>query len=112
MEIWTIDAKGGIVQLFPHEEEPDDRCKAGLPRILPGANFAFNAEPGEGREQLLIVASSVPLEPMGGRKRGGFQVFENVQEQQKWVHAQRGLRLGKVKRLAEAVIPYEVIPSP
>jgi serine/threonine protein kinase len=109
--IWAIDAMGVIVQLFPHDAEPDALCKAGAPRTLPGPGFTFEAEPTNGVEQLQVVASTRPLAQIRGQKRGNFLTFQTSDEQKEWADTRRGLRLRPTAKLAEQVISYEVAPK-
>jgi predicted Ser/Thr protein kinase len=109
--IWAIDGKGVVVQLFPHEAEPDALVRAGAPRVLPGPDFEFAAEPTEGVEQFQVVASTRPLDQLHGQRKGGFLELRTPEQQKEFADTRRGLRLRQATKLAEQVISYEVGPK-
>jgi predicted Ser/Thr protein kinase len=109
--IWAIDRKGVVMQLFPHEAEPNALVRAGAPRVLPGPDFEFAADPTDGVEQFQVVASTRPLDKLHGQRKGGFLEMRTPEQQKEFADTRRGLRLRQTARLAEQVISYEVGPQ-
>jgi serine/threonine protein kinase len=108
--LWTVAADGTAMQLFPHDGERETPCKKAAPRLLPGEGYELGGVPG-GREQLRVVASTVPLPPLPGQKLGSFLVFAEPQQKEALGKALRELFVRPVVKVAEHVIPYEVIPA-
>ena len=58
--VWTSNAGGSVVQLFPTPADTDHFVRAGQPRIVPGPNSHITATLGQGPEQVRIVAALRP----------------------------------------------------
>jgi serine/threonine protein kinase len=119
--IWTIDAEGTIVQLFPNKEEPDHLVKAGQPRTIPGEKAVIDATatPAGQSEALRILASTRRWAPLEGEKQGPFVVLRTPEERQRF---EKHLRSFKVRpkeapvpqgddAIAEEVFRYRVLPA-
>src|SRR5262249_53955934 len=76
--LWDVADDEGT-QLFPNDDEPDNRLKAGVPRLVPNEKVVKALEPSE-KEYLHFVASVRPLRRPEGQKRGGFETFAGAEE--------------------------------
>jgi tRNA A-37 threonylcarbamoyl transferase component Bud32 len=102
--VWTIEADGSKVQLFPNEKDPDYHFKAGEERVVP----AQGAEPipSPNTDQVWIEAWTEPWDLAKGEKEGPYELFKTQRDQEKW-EERRGLRLRQDKG-AERVLSYRV----
>jgi hypothetical protein len=114
--LWTIDAEGTIVQLFPSRYERDHLVRARQQRIIPAGNYGIFAEIGKGSDQVRVVAASQFWDPIRGQENGPFWIFKTAEERANWDRCVRGLVLkplgdqGKLA-VAEDAIRYEVKPA-
>jgi serine/threonine protein kinase len=107
--LWDV-ADDEVTQLFPNDEDQDNRLKAGVPRLIPNEKVVKALEPSA-VEYLHFVASVRPLRPPGGQKRGGFETFAGA--------AERDRMLGELRKLGtenpndavtETILRFQVRP--
>jgi hypothetical protein len=109
LALWDV-ADDEVTQLFPNDDEPGNRLKAGEPRLVPGVKVVKAEEPST-VEYVHFVASVRPLRPPGGQKRGGFETFAGAEE--------RDRVLGELRKLGaenpndavtETILRFQVRP--
>jgi hypothetical protein len=118
--IWSVDADGTIVQLFPNSDDLDNHVFAGKARLVPPPNsYSIDAVASGGVDQLYVIASTVPWEPIPGQKNERFVVFQTPDHRKGWDRARReirdrGLRVRPKDKgalaVAEEVVPFRVLP--
>jgi hypothetical protein len=99
--VWTVDADGTIVQLFPNTQDPDPFIKAGQERLVPRQGARTVPTEGRSPDRIWVVAVSERWEPTFDPPEGDFQRFLTESGRRRW----RGARLTD---LAEAVLEYHV----
>jgi serine/threonine protein kinase len=107
--VWTVEADGTVLQLFPNPEDKDHHFKAGEKRRVP----AQGARVVESRnvDQVRIEASTKPWDPVRGEKEGPFELFKAERQRKDWEAQRRGLRLPG-NSLSERVLPYQAAEAP
>jgi eukaryotic-like serine/threonine-protein kinase len=105
--VWTIEADGTVIRLFPNKKEADHLFKAGQKRMIP-AKGGFKAQTSVGIDKIWVLATTEQWEPAQGSPEGEFQRFQADQELGKLENSLRGLR--EAEMVAEAIIEYEVAP--
>jgi hypothetical protein len=118
VSIWTLDADGTMVKLFPNEDDRDDRLKAGTLRELPGnRGWSVKLTPtvGSGFDRFRVLATTgAPPEFPAGAPLGKFVVFAKRDEQQEVASTVRGAVLElsgakpKTGAAAQAEVRYRV----
>jgi hypothetical protein len=106
--VWTVEADGTVVQLFPNDDEPDNHFQAGEERVVPKAGA--EAVPSAGLDRVWVQASRRPWATPEGRKEGPFLLFSAERERKAWEGQRRGLRLKADQALSEKVLDYQVSP--
>ena len=104
--IWSVDANGPIVQLFPNKNEPDPLIKAGQEKILPNRGEGAMAFPtvGPGVDRIWVAAVTEPWEPTMDRPEGDFQRFLTEAGRKQFMKV-RGVR---TMGMAEELIRFHV----
>jgi tRNA A-37 threonylcarbamoyl transferase component Bud32 len=96
--LWTIEADGTIIQLFPNKDEPNNYVRAGRTRELPGKGkpnpFDPKATAPNRADALWCVASTHPWDPLLGQQEGPFVVFNNPNERKEALRFMRDLQRG------------------
>jgi hypothetical protein len=110
--VWNIDADGVVTWLFPNEHETDNKIKKGQTRVIPGGDYSIKARLSRGLEQLRVVASTEPWEPIQGEKAGPFQVFQSLTEREKLHQGLREFVVGPQRGVAEEAVKYRVVTRP
>jgi hypothetical protein len=108
--VWSVEADGTVLQLFPNKDDRNHSFKAGERRLVPAQGAL--AEESRGVEQLWVEASTEPWNPLKGEEVGPFELFRAEREQGKWQEQRRGLRLRRNLELSERVLSYRVIREP
>jgi predicted Ser/Thr protein kinase len=128
--VWTTDADGAIVQLFPNEYEKDGLVKAGQPRLVPGTpDYVIELSPSRATEFVRVLARTQPVaQPAGGESAGPFVAFRSPAARREVagvyarVVAERGMALrpaevvanqgpqASVPAVTEVLVPYFVEP--
>src|SRR5262249_8623367 len=106
--IWTVDAKGYVVQLFPYKGERH-LLRAGEERDVPAD--VLRAVPSRRPELIWVEASTKYWEPLAGELHGPFELFRADRDRLAWVHQREQLRTlvqDDEVGLAEAVLRYRV----
>jgi hypothetical protein len=99
-----------VIQLFPNDDEPDNRLRAGQPRLLPGVKM-IKARVPSGVEHLYVIASTRPLRPPAGEKRGGFEEFAGPKQKSRLLEALRDMELTDPgEAMTEVILRFEVRP--
>jgi hypothetical protein len=94
--VFWIDPRGHVIQLFPNRHEKDSHLKAGVERVLPGANadYSFEAVPteGDGNDKLHVVAmtGSLPATP-SGEQFGPYIAFRSETARKEVARTIRGI---------------------
>src|SRR5262249_46606883 len=97
-----------VIQLFPNDDEPDNRLRAGQPRLLPGVK-TIKARVPSGVEHLYVIASTRPLRPPAGEKREGFEEFAGPKQKTRLLEALRDMELTDPgEAVAEVILRFEV----
>jgi serine/threonine protein kinase len=116
--VWTVEADGTTMQLFPNEMEKDHLFKAGTARVIPGKEYTFSGTASKGIDHVRVVASTrkwVP--PPSKRRNGAFPTFDQETEGPALANLvrelkPRGIRINvkekDVPLAAESVIQYKV----
>jgi hypothetical protein len=107
--LWDVtDSK--VTQLFPNDDEPDNRLRAGQPRLVPSEKVV-KATKSSGVEHLHVVASTHPLRLPAGQLRGGFEVFAGPQQKTRVLEALRDLEVADPgDAMTEVILRFEVRP--
>jgi hypothetical protein len=108
--VWSVEADGTVLQLFPNKDDRNHHFKAGERRVVPAQGTL--AELSRGIDQLWIEASTEPWNPLKGEEVGPFELFRNDREKGQWQEQRRGLRLRRNQELSECVLSYRVIQEP
>jgi hypothetical protein len=96
--------------LFPNDDEPNNRLKAGVPRLVPEEKVVKALEPS-GVEYVHLVASVRLLPPPKGQKRGGFETFAGAAERDRVLGELRKLGTENPKdAVSEIVLRIQVRP--
>jgi hypothetical protein len=107
--VWTVNADGSIVQLFPNdnEKDKDHHFLQDEPRVVP----VTNADAGvSGRvEWVWVQAATHRWDADKGEQEGPFLLFQTERQRDQWAQRRRGIRLSQ-EALAEAVLRYRVEP--
>jgi hypothetical protein len=123
--IWTVDADGAILQLFPNEFESDNFVKANQPRVVPDSSrqkYAMEATPTKagGIEQYRVVASTKRWDQLVGQREGPYLVFKEKAAKERWDRHLRSIILQAKPQagggpdepgLAEEIVSYRVRPQ-
>jgi hypothetical protein len=108
--VWTIEADGTVLQLFPNDREQQHLFRAGETRVVPEKAVA-QAVLSRGLDRVWIQASAEPWQPAEGQRDGGpFLLFKTQREQQAVAEQVRGIRLRPEVSLADKVLLYRVGP--
>jgi serine/threonine protein kinase len=110
--IWTLEADGTIIQLFPNDKDQNHRFRAGEERLVP-QRPVVDTEPSRGLDRVWILASTAPWPSAEDlvRPEGAFLRLKNLAEQEAWAKRLRGFRLRREVRLADKVLQYQVGPA-
>jgi serine/threonine protein kinase len=103
--VWSVNADGPVSQLFPNENEPDNRFEAGQERLVPSTRTA--AEPSTRKEWIWVQASTKPWKVEKGQQEGPFELFK-ADRAREWARQRRSIQLRPDAALAEAVLWYRV----
>jgi hypothetical protein len=107
--LWDV-TDSAVVQLFPNDDEPDNRLKAGQPRLVPGEKSVRARKPS-GVEYLHVVASTRPLRPPAGQHRGGFELFAGPAEKRHVLAALRDMEVVEPgEAVTEVLLRFQVRP--
>ncbi len=117
VKVLVIDPTGSTTQLFPNDDDPDDRLVAGKERTVPGNDkyiLETNATEGTGLERLRVFATTgeMPSFPPGA-KVGRFSVFagadgDRVASTIRGVTIKKAAAPGPAGEIAEAEIRFHV----
>jgi tRNA A-37 threonylcarbamoyl transferase component Bud32 len=107
--VWTVEADGTVLQLFPNPEDPNHQFKAGEKRRVP--TQGTQAEKSPNIDQVWIEASTERWDPLRGEREGPYELFKTERQLKEWSGQRRGLRLPG-KYLSERVLPYQVADAP
>jgi|GEM_PF-2408891 len=127
VSVWGIDPAGVAVRLFPNDDDPDDRLKAGVERVVPGnKSYSLETTPTEGairlfgtwvgRERLRVIATTdaQPAFPVGVKNKR-FTVYATDPDREKLASAVRGVVIKKANgsepvpsAVAEAELRFRV----
>ena len=99
--VWTIEADGTVLQLFPNANETDHLFQANQERTVPA--IGARAVVSRGVDRVWIQASTKPWEPAAGERMGPLELFQQERKES------RGLRL-EDSMLSEQVLRYVVEP--
>jgi hypothetical protein len=106
--IWTVNADGTVLQLFPNDWDKDHLFQASQPRIVPEKAHA-SAVLSLGRDRIWVQASTERWEGAEGQRKGPFLIFQTAREQKEAAERVRGIILMRPgTRLADKVLEYEV----
>ncbi len=117
--LWSINAAGVVVQIFPNDHEPDHRLKAGQVRTIPGnKKYVFEPTTSSGLDHLWVVASTRPWNDLQAQRSGPFAVFQMAEEKKQWERHLRGIRVkslpsgqGTEEAVSEQILPFRVRPG-
>ncbi len=109
--VWTIEADGAVLQLFPNNRDPEHWFPAGVTREVPEKAVA-EATVSHGIDRVWVQAATEPWSPTAGQKVGPFKLFQTEREQQAAAELVRGIRLRSDIGLADKVLKYQVGPRP
>ena len=109
--VWTVEADGTVLQLFPNDQDREHFFRAGEARVVPETVVA-EAVLSKGLDRVWVLAATAPWDPAVGQRQGPFRMFKTQQEQQAMVERVRGIRLRPAVRLADRVLEYRVGPLP
>ena len=75
LRLFYLDASGNTIQLFPNDRESADQLQANQEMEIPsaGAGYRFAVQPPFGTEQLVAIASIVPIPETEGMDMGNGQ---------------------------------------
>jgi hypothetical protein len=107
--IWTVEADGTVLQLFPNDRDRQHFFRAEQERVVPEAATA-QAVLSRGLDRIWIQASTEPWDPAEGQRAGPFMLFKTRREQEAVARRLRGIRLRSEGGLADRVLPYRVGP--
>jgi hypothetical protein len=107
--VWTVEADGTVMQLFPNPKDKNHHFRAGEKRRVP----AQGVEVVESRnvDQVRIEASTKPWDPVQGELVGPYELFKAERQRKDWEAQRRGLRLPG-NSLSERVLPYQTTGAP
>jgi hypothetical protein len=107
--VWDVtDSK--VIQLFPNDDEPDNKVLAGKPRLIPGEKAIRAKAPG-GVEYIHVVASTHPWRPIPGQRMGPFDVFARAEDKKRCLEALRDLDIvDPDQAVTEAIVKLQVRP--
>jgi hypothetical protein len=112
--IWTLEEDGVIHQVFPNDNESDNKLTAGKHRLFPGPNSTWKFTPtaAKGTEYIRILASNRPLALAAAVEKDG-EFLKFTQKAGDFDNVIRGLRLDAApkQKNGEAVIPFHVSPK-
>jgi eukaryotic-like serine/threonine-protein kinase len=104
--LWTRNANGKVIKLFPNKYETDNLVPAGEPRMIPDKNgsFIIKGSKSTGPEELCLIATSGKLDPLHGEALGPFEIYEgaNVRD------LARDLTVSGLDKATVFVVPYQV----
>ena len=110
--IWTVEADGTVLQLFPTKHDPNHRFLAGQAREVPADGV--EAVPSVGIDAIWVEASTKHWDPVTGERQGPFLLFKQARHKLRWAaqrHDVRGFRPAAGGGLAETVQRYRVAPQ-
>jgi serine/threonine protein kinase len=108
VSVWSIEADGRIVKVFPNEKDKQDLFKAGEDHVVP-KGFTIEAVPSVGEDRLWVIATAEPWTPPGGREQDDLLAFTKAREKLDWV--ERGMRLKEENSaVSEMRFRYRVAP--
>ncbi len=86
VSIWIVEANGHAMRVFPNDDEPDDRVRAGQERVVPGNDkyeLVTTATEGAGVDRLRVFATTgePPAFPPGA-KTGRFTTYTGPDAEQ------------------------------
>jgi hypothetical protein len=112
--VWHYDDEGNVIQLFPNARiDQTHRIGAKQWQEIPSDDrYAFAASASRRREYLHVVASTRRWDPPASGLRGtgkddSFLVLDPGQVE----NLTRGLTQVRVEKVAEAVLPFRVVPK-
>ncbi len=107
--LWDV-ADDEVTQLFPNDAEPDNRLKAGEPRLVPGVKVVKALEPSA-VEHVHFRASVRPLRLPEGQKRGGLETFAGAEERDRVLKELRKLGTENPDdAVTETILRFQVQP--
>ncbi len=108
--IWTVEADGTVLQLFPNKGDPNHLFEADKEREAPADSDI--AVPSVGVDQVWVEASTKHWDPVEGERQGPFLLFKKARHKKGWLAQRRDLRglrpAGQL--LSETVLRYRVKP--
>jgi serine/threonine protein kinase len=123
VSIWTLEADGTALQLYPNRRDTNNRFKAGETRIVPETAVA-DALQSPGLDRIWVEASTKPLPQVTGNAPAGlpFLLFKRGREQEAWAEQRRTARKVRVDddpraspddrpALAEVVLKNRVVAA-
>jgi hypothetical protein len=109
--VWSVDADGTAVQLFPEKGQNDHQFTQGEERLVPEKeNFDPWRTVGGSFDWVWVQASTRYWEPEQSEHDGPFVLFKAERDRERWQEQRRGLRLRPKGELAEAVLKFRVEP--
>jgi eukaryotic-like serine/threonine-protein kinase len=117
--IWSVNADGSVVTLFPNADEPNNLIRANKVYTIPGTDkHTISPEISKGLDHIWVVASTTVWDPPEGERQGPFTLFRSTEEKEKWQRQLRGLVLKPTTSadsgqqgkdgVSEEIIPYRV----
>jgi hypothetical protein len=105
--IWTVEADGTVLQLFPNAGEQDHKFRKGEERVVP-RQAKIEAVASAGIDHVWVQASRRFWEPVEGQRQGPFSWFKTERDRAALAGLQRGLRVRE--NLSEKILKYQVGP--
>jgi serine/threonine protein kinase len=101
--VWSVNADGTEVQLYPNDLVTAELLKAGESRAIPGKSADLLAAPSAGIDQLLFIAAEKPWDPSLGGTTAPFTIMDEK------ARKNRGFILERKKEaVTQEVIPVRV----
>lgn len=106
VSVWSVDPAGVAVRLFPNDDDPDDRLKAGVERVVPNKDYTMETTPTKGairlfgmwvRSERLRVIATIGAQPAfpPGVKNKQFTFYASDPDREKLASAVRGVVIKK-----------------
>jgi hypothetical protein len=108
VSVWSIEADGTIIKLFPNRLDTQDLFDAHEERTVPQL-YKVRAVPSSGVDRLWVVASEERWSPTGGNQAGDLIQFTKEHERLGWVEKLRGMRGEESTRVSEVRLRYKVV---
>jgi hypothetical protein len=103
--IWTVEADGTIIQLFPNANEKEHRFRKNEVRDVPESGV--DTVTSKGLDYVWVQASTAPWDSVEGERAGPYALFRSIRERETLQKLHRGMRLPG-NNLSEKVLKYQV----